>query len=247
MISIRNLTKHFDGREVMHDVSLDLHDGETLVLMGCSGCGKSVLLKHIIGILKPEVGQVIIDEEDITSMSEKELNKKRLLFGMLFQGAALFDSMTVSENVAFSLVEHTDMPFNEIRKRVERSLELVGMKDSGSKMPSDLSGGMKKRVGLARAIVNEPHYMLYDEPTAEIDPIMADVINELIIDFRNRFNVTSLAVTHDIKTAWKIADRIAMMFQGQIVETGTPEEIKNSSNPVVQQFISGSSKGPICF
>jgi len=247
MISIRNLTKHFDGREVMHDVSLDLHDGETLVLMGCSGCGKSVLLKHIIGILKPEAGQVIIDGEDITSMSEKELNKKRLLFGMLFQGAALFDSMTVSENVAFSLIEHTDMPFEEIRKRVERSLELVGMKDSGSKMPSDLSGGMKKRVGLARAIVGEPHYMLYDEPTAEIDPIMADVINELIIDFRNRFNVTSLAVTHDIKTAWKIADRIAMMFQGQIVETGTPEEIKNSGNPVVQQFISGSSKGPICF
>lgn len=247
MISIRNLTKHFDGKEVLHDVSLDLHDGETLVLMGCSGCGKSVLLKHIMGILKPEAGQVIIDGEDITSMSEKELNKKRLLFGMLFQGAALFDSMTVSENVAFSLVEHTDLSIEEIRERVERSLELVGMKDSGSKMPSELSGGMKKRVGLARAIVSEPHYMLYDEPTAEIDPIMADVINELIIDFRNRFNVTSLAVTHDIKTACKIADRIAMMFQGRIVEIGTPEEIKNSDNPVVQQFISGSSKGPICF
>ena len=247
MISIRNLTKHFDGNEVMHDVSLDLHDGETLVLMGCSGCGKSVLLKHIIGILKPEAGQVIIDGEDITSMSEKELNKKRLLFGVLFQGAALFDSMTVSENVAFSLVEHTDLSFQEIGERVERSLDLVRMKDSGSKMPSELSGGMKKRVGLARAIVSEPHYMLYDEPTAEIDPIMADVINELIIDFRNRFNVTSLAVTHDIKTACKIADRIAMMFQGRIVEIGNPEEIKNSDNPVVQQFISGSSKGPICF
>ena len=247
MISIRNLTKHFDGKEVMHDVSLDLLDGETLVLMGCSGCGKSVLLKHIIGILKPEAGQVIIDGEDITSMSEKELNKKRRLFGMLFQGAALFDSMTVSENVAFSLVEHTDLAIEEIKKRVERSLELVGMKDSGSKMPSELSGGMRKRVGLARAIVGEPHYMLYDEPTAEIDPIMADVINELIIDFRNRFNVTSLAVTHDIKTACKIADRIAMMFQGRIVEIGNPEEIKNSDNPVVQQFISGSSKGPICF
>ncbi len=247
MISIKNLGKYIDGKEVLSGFSLDVHDGETVVLMGCSGCGKSVLLKHIIGILKPDTGQVLIDDEDITAMSEEKLNEKRLRFGMLFQGAALFDSLTVWENVAFSLMEHSKMPPEEIDQRVEHCLEMVGMKGFEERMPSELSGGMKKRVGLARAIISEPQYMLYDEPTAEVDPIMGDAINELIITFRNRFKVTSVAVTHDIKTACKIADRIAMMFQGRIVEVGVPDEIVNSDNPVVKQFIAGSSKGPIRF
>lgn len=245
MIDIQNLTKYFDDHLVLDNLSLKIEDSETIVVIGQSGCGKSVLVKHIIGIMKPDSGKIFVDGKDIVPMNERELDKIRMMFGMLFQGSALFDSLTVGENVAFRFTEHTKMKPEEINKKVARCLELVGLKGVENKRPSELSGGMKKRVGLARAIAHDPKILLYDEPTTGIDPVMGDIINDLIISLRNKLAVTSIAVTHDIKSAYKIADRIAMMFQGKIVEIGTPDEIINSDNPVVQQFITGSAEGPL--
>ena len=245
MIEIINLSKSFTRSKVLNSLNLIINSGERIVIIGRSGCGKSVLLKHIIGLIKPDMGQVIIDGNDVTRLEEYEMDKIRLSFGMLFQGAALFDSMTVGENVGFTLREHTDMPEKDIRKKVAESLELVGLKGIEKLMPSELSGGMKKRVGLARAICNNPKIILYDEPTTGLDPIMADAINDLIIDLNNKLNVTSIAVTHDMVSAFKIADRIAMLYNGKIITIGTPDEIKNTKDPVVKQFITGAAKGPI--
>jgi phospholipid/cholesterol/gamma-HCH transport system ATP-binding protein len=245
MIEIINLSKSFTSSKVLDNLNLIINSGEVIVIIGRSGCGKSVLLKHIIGLIKPDMGQVIVGGNDMTRLEEYEMDKLRLSFGMLFQGSALFDSMTVGENVGFTLKEHTDMPGEEIRKKVANSLELVGLKGIEKLMPAELSGGMKKRVGLARAICNNPKIILYDEPTTGLDPIMADAINDLIIDLNSKLNVTSIVVTHDMVSAYKIADRIAMLYKGKIIAIGTPGEIKNTKDPIVKQFITGAAKGPI--
>lgn len=246
MIEIIDLHKSFNNNHVLRGLNLTISYGETIVVIGGSGCGKSVLLKHIIGILKPDKGNVLIDKKDISEIDEREMNELRKRFGMLFQGAALFDSMPVWENVGFSLKEHKEgLPAGEIKRIAAEKLSLVGLKGVEDLMPSDLSGGMKKRVGLARAIAMEPDILLYDEPTTGLDPIMADVINELIIKMKKSLNVTSIVITHDMVSAYKIADRIAMMYDGVIQGIGTPDEIKGTSDPIIRQFITGSSAGPI--
>jgi phospholipid/cholesterol/gamma-HCH transport system ATP-binding protein len=245
MIEIVNLCKAFEDHVVLDNVNLTLRDGETIVVIGRSGTGKSVLLKHIIGIMKPDSGQVVIDGQDITRLDEKELNALRLKFGMLFQGAALFDSLNVRDNVAFNLIEHTKTDDAAINKRVAECLEMVGLHGIEELRISELSGGMKKRVGLARAICMNPNIILYDEPTTGVDPIGADAINELIKELHGKLKTLAVVVTHDMVSAYKVADRIAMLYKGKIVEVGTPEEIKNTKNPVVHQFINGAATGPI--
>jgi phospholipid/cholesterol/gamma-HCH transport system ATP-binding protein len=245
MIEIINLHKNFEGHQVLKSLNLTIKEGRTQLIIGRSGCGKSVLLKTIVGLLRPDLGQVIIDGKEVTRLGEKELNRLRLRFGVLFQGAALFDSLSVGENVGFILREHTDSDEISIRERVKESLALVGLHGVEALSPSELSGGMKKRVGLARAICARPDIILYDEPTTGIDPIMADAINNLIIQLQEKLRVTSIAVTHDMVSAYKIADRISMLYNGRIIESGTPEQIKNSKEPVVQQFITGAAHGPI--
>ncbi len=245
MIEVVNVSKAFHGAQVLRGVNLTVQRGETVVIIGRSGGGKSVLLKHVIGLLRPDEGHVIIDGRNITAADKAGIAETRKKFGMLFQGAALFDSMTVLENVGFGLYEHTSLSDAEIRRRVCEHLAVVGLEGIEDKKPAELSGGMRKRVGLARAIAMGPQIMLYDEPTTGIDPIMGDIIDDLILKLRDHLNVTSLAVTHDMKSAYKIADKIAMLYQGQIIEVGTPAEIKASKNPIVQQFITGSSHGPI--
>jgi phospholipid/cholesterol/gamma-HCH transport system ATP-binding protein len=245
MIKVINVYKKFGKNQVLRGVNLDIDKGESMVVIGGSGSGKSVLMKHVIGLLQPDSGQVLIDGQDIARMPEKKLNELRKTFGMLFQMAALFDSMYVWENVGFSLIERSDLSEKEIRKIVAHKLEMVGLPGVEDLKPAELSGGMKKRVGLARAIAMEPKILLYDEPTTGLDPIMADAINDLILDMRNKLKVTSLAITHDMVSAYKIADRIAMLYKGKIIEVGTPEQIKKTSNPIVKQFITGSAVGPI--
>jgi len=245
MIEIKDLTKSFDEHLVLDRLSLTIKTGETMVVIGRSGCGKSVLLKHIIGLMKPDHGSVVIDGIDITTLPPRLLDKQRRRFGMLFQGAALFDSMTVEENVGFPLREHTTMDREAIRQRALECLSLVGLEGVDDLHPAELSGGMRKRVGLARALAMNPEIILYDEPTTGVDPIMGDVINELIVALRDRLKVTSVAVTHDMRSATKVADRIAMLYNGTILEAGTPDELKASPNPVVQQFIRGEGLGPI--
>ncbi|MFH1190001.1 MAG: ABC transporter ATP-binding protein [Candidatus Omnitrophota bacterium] len=245
MIDIKDVRRSFAGHPVLNGVNLTINTGETTVIIGRSGCGKSVLLKHIIGLLKPDSGHILINGKDVTKMDEKELSALRMKFGMLFQGAALFDSLDVFENVAFSMIEHTAIDRATMEKRVKECLSLVGLKGIEKKKPAELSGGMRKRVGLARAIARWPQIMLYDEPTTGIDPIMGDAINDLILDLHNKLKVTSIAVTHDMTSAYKIADRIAMLYKGRIIAVGTPEEIKGTKDPIVKQFVTGASKGPI--
>jgi phospholipid/cholesterol/gamma-HCH transport system ATP-binding protein len=245
MIEIINLHKSFGAKNVLRGVDLKVENGESMVVIGGSGSGKSVLLKHIIGILRPDEGKILIDGTDITTLKESDLYEVRKKFGMLFQMAALFDSMTVWENISFSLIRHKKMNEKEAKAVAVEKLRLVGLIGVEDLMPSQLSGGMKKRVGLARAIAHEPEILLYDEPTTGLDPIMADAINDLIIEMKQQLSVTSIAITHDMSSAYKIADRIAMLYEGKIVGTGTPEEIKNTKNPVVKQFITGSASGPI--
>jgi phospholipid/cholesterol/gamma-HCH transport system ATP-binding protein len=240
-----NLHKSFGEKQVLKGCDLEVREGESMVVIGGSGSGKTVLIKCIIGLIQPDQGEIYVDRQEITSLNERRMNEVRKKFGMLFQGGALFDSMRIWENVGFGLRQHTHLNHEEIRRIVSDKLRLVGLKDIEDLMPSELSGGMKKRVSLARAIAMEPEILLYDEPTTGLDPIMADSINELIVQMRERLKVTSVAITHDMKSAYQIADRIAMLYQGKIVEVGTPEEIRNSSNPVVQQFIQGRSEGPI--
>jgi len=245
MIEIINLYKSFGGNQVLKGVNLSIEKGETMVIIGRSGCGKSVLLKHIIGILRPDSGRVIVDGHNVSDCNEKDLNDLRLGFGMLFQGAALFDSLTVGENVRFNLIEHTDLSEGIINSKVRNCLSLVGLHGIEQLMPSELSGGMRKRVGLARAICMDPHIVLYDEPTTGVDPIMGDAVNDLIRDLHDKLKITSIAVTHDMASAYKIADRIAMLYEGKIVEIGTPDEIKNTKNAIVKQFVTGAAVGPI--
>jgi phospholipid/cholesterol/gamma-HCH transport system ATP-binding protein len=245
MIELKNVNKSFNGHEVLKDMNLTINTGESMVIIGRSGCGKSVSLKHIIGLMRPDSGNVIIDGTDITGLDSKELNRVRMDFGMLFQGAALFDSLSVLENVGFRLFEYTDMPLEDIKQRVAECLKKVGLRGVERLKPAELSGGMKKRVGLARAISMSPKIILFDEPTTGVDPIMGDIINELIRYLHDTLKITSVTVTHDMKSAYKIADRIAMLYDKHIIEIGTPDEIANSKNPIVRQFISGSATGPI--
>lgn len=245
MIEVAELYKSFGKKHVLQGASLKIEKGESMVVIGGSGSGKSVLIKHIIGILKPDKGDVFVNGANVTKSKEAELYNIRRKFGMLFQGAALFDSMTVWENVGFSLLQGKAMTEKKIRELAVEKLRLVGLTGVEDIMPSELSGGMKKRVGLARAIAHEPEILLYDEPTTGLDPIMADAINDLIIEMREKLHVTSVTITHDMMSAYKIADRIAMLYEGKIIETGTPEEIKHSENPIVRQFITGSAVGPI--
>lgn len=245
MIEIINLCKEFNDKKVLNNLNLTIDAGETTVIIGRSGCGKSVLLKHIIGILKPDSGQVFIDNRDLTRLRSRELNNIRMKFGMLFQGAALFDSLSVWENVAFGMIEHTKYDKGAIMDRVSECLALVGLKGVENIKPAELSGGMRKRVGLARAICMKPSIMLYDEPTTGLDPIMADAINDLIKELHDKLKVTSIAVTHDMTSAYKIADKIAMLYDGKIIAVGSPDEIKNTNNPFVNQFINGEAEGPI--
>lgn len=245
MIEMIDVKKSFGENHVLRGVNLRIESAESMVVIGGSGTGKSVILKHIIGLIRPDAGEVIIDGENIPDLSDRELNEFRKRFGMLFQGAALFDSLSVWENVGFGLKEHRNLPDDEVREIVRQKLAMVGLKGIEDRMPADLSGGMKKRVGLARAIAMDPQIILYDEPTTGLDPIMSDVINNLIREMNQTLSVTSVTITHDMKSAYKIADKIAMLYQGQILEMGTPDQIRETSNPVVQQFITGSAVGPI--
>ena len=239
MIRIVQLQKSFAGSAVLRGVDFVIEDGETVVIIGRSGGGKSVLLKHLCGLLRPEAGAVWVDDVAIGTLTERQLAPVRRQFGYLFQGAALFDSLTVFENVAFPLREKRDVAEPEIARRVGEALEIVGLGGAGAKKPAELSGGMRKRAGLARAVVGTPKYLLYDEPTTGLDPIRADTINNLILRLRDRYHVTGVAVTHDMASAFKIADRIAMLHEGRIHAVGTPAAIQASSDPVVQQFIRG--------
>ena len=241
MIEISNIYKSFNSKQVLAGVDLSINTGETMVIIGGSGCGKSVLLRHIIGLMQPDRGSIEIDGTKVSRIKQKELFVLRKRLGMLFQGSALFDSLTVAENVGLGLKEHSEYSPEQITDIVNKKLEMVGMSGTGGLMPAELSGGMKKRVGLARAIAMDPEYILYDEPTTGLDPIMADKINDLIIALRNQMSLTAIAVTHDMVSASKIADRIAMLNQGKIIFCGTPDEIKKSPDERVQRFIKGEA------
>lgn len=244
-IQLEHLHKTFGDKQVLRDMSINVERGESLVIVGGSGTGKSVTLKHIIGLLRPDKGRVIVDGHDLSSMSEVELNQIRRRFGMSFQEGALFDSMSVFENIAFPLRRHTKMTEKEIRARVEECLEDVHLHNVERRRPSELSGGMRRRVGFARAISLKPEILLFDEPTTGLDPVISDVIAELIEEMDVKLGVTTVTITHDMKVAFKIADRVAMLHQGQIIEEGTPEEFQASKNPIVQQFVEGRASGPM--
>lgn len=245
MIKLVDVHKSFGKQKVLDGVNLEIEDGKTTMIIGRSGGGKSVLLKHIIGLLKPDGGHIMVDDVDIAKLNDRELNEVRKKFGMLFQEAALFDSMTVGENVAFPLREHTKMSEEEIAETVESRLRAVGLVGVTNKIPAELSGGMRKRVGLARAIAMLPQIVLFDEPTTGLDPVMTEAINQLIMDTQRNFNLTCVVISHDIPSIFKIGHRIAMLYDGKIIEYGVPEEIRASRNPITVQFLSGSIEGPI--
>jgi phospholipid/cholesterol/gamma-HCH transport system ATP-binding protein len=241
MIEVRDLKKKFGAQPILDGVTFRIETGESAVIIGRSGGGKSVLLKHLIGLLKPDSGEVLVDNQSIVSMNERELLPVRRKFGMLFQGAALFDSLTVAENVAFALRHNHRMAEGEIRRRVATALEMVDLPGTENKKPSELSGGMRKRVGLARAIIYEPQFMLYDEPTTGLDPVVSDSIDQLILRVRDRLKVTTVVVTHDMRSARRVGHRIFMLHGKKIHAAGTPEEIFHSADPVVRNFIEGVS------
>lgn len=245
MIKLVDIHKSFGKQVVLDGLNLDIESGQTTVIIGRSGGGKSVLLKHIIGLIRPDSGEVLVDETDITKLNDKHLNEVRKKFGMLFQEAALFDSMTVRENVAFPLREHTKLKEKEILQIVADRLRAVGLSGVEEKMPSQLSGGMRKRVGLARAIALHPQIVLFDEPTTGLDPVMTEAINQLIMATQKEFNLTCVVISHDIQSIFRIGHKIAMLYGGRIIEYGTPEDIRASENPVMKQFLSGSVDGPI--
>jgi phospholipid/cholesterol/gamma-HCH transport system ATP-binding protein len=245
MIEINNLHKRFNENSVLNGVSLKIDSGETIVIVGRSGCGKSVLIKHVVGLLYPDSGYVKVENQTVNELSEEELYKLRRKFGFLFQGAALFDSMTVEENIALPLVESGQASVisgngskkNEIKKLIEEKLEMVGLPGIQKLKPAELSGGMKKRVGLARALITNPDYIFYDEPTTGLDPIMADSIDNLIKELSEKLSVTSVVVTHDMYSVKNVADRVAMMHEGKIYFAGTPQQFIDSGDKVITDFI----------
>lgn len=244
-IKIEDLKKSFNEHDVLVGLNLTIEKGSTCVIIGRSGCGKSVLLKHIVRIIEPDHGKIFVDDKDVSLLSGKELDALHMKIALVFQGGALFDSLTVGENVGFTLIEHSTIRGKALLERIEESLCLVGLSGIANLMPAELSGGMRKRVALARAICSRPEIILYDEPTTGVDPITADSINELIKRMHDKLNVTSIVVTHDMKSAYTVADKIAMMYQGKIIAEGTASEIQHSTHPVVHQFINGLSQGPI--
>jgi phospholipid/cholesterol/gamma-HCH transport system ATP-binding protein len=241
LIELRNVYKRFGKLLVLNHVNLAIEEGRCLVVLGASGSGKSVMLKHIVGLLKPDKGEVWFDGQRIDKLSEREMVPIRQQFGFLFQMGALFDSMTVEENVAFPLVEHTRKTKQEIDRMVGHKLAMVGLPESRRKMPAELSGGQRKRIALARAIALEPRVILYDEPTTGLDPIRSDVINELILKLQRELKVTSVVVTHDMKSAFKVADRIVMLYQGNFIFDGTAAQIQASADPIVRHFVRGEA------
>jgi phospholipid/cholesterol/gamma-HCH transport system ATP-binding protein len=245
MIRFQDVHKSFGPNRVLNGLDLEIRTGETLVVIGQSGSGKSVLLKILIGILEADRGSVFIDDVEVTSLDREARQATARKFGMLFQASALFDSMNVGENVAFGLKRRTDLDETEVAKIVADSLAKVGLRGIEHLMPHELSGGMRKRVGLARAIAYRPEIILYDEPSTGLDPIRADAINDLILLLQKEMGITSITITHDMVSAYKVADRIAMLYGGKIIAIGTPEEIRNSPDPVVQQFLLGRAEGPI--
>lgn len=242
IIRLEKVSKSFGDQKVLDELDLIIEPKTITFIIGQSGGGKSVLLKHIIGLVKPDSGRILIGDQEISKLRSAQLNEMRKNFGMLFQEAALFDSMTVGENVAFPLKEHTRLPNSEIEKIIRAKLHQVGLQKVTHKMPSELSGGMRKRVGLARAIALDPKIILFDEPTTGLDPIMCDAIDTLIVQTQRQTGATCIVISHDIESTFKIAHRVAMLYMGKIIEYGTPAEIKTSQNPVIRQFIEGKSK-----
>jgi phospholipid/cholesterol/gamma-HCH transport system ATP-binding protein len=245
LIQIEQLKKSFGPQVILDGVDLTISKGDSIVIIGQSGTGKSVLLKHLLRLMEPDSGRIFFNGADISTFDTGELVQMRRKFGMLFQSAALFDSMSVEENVGLGLKESRQFSSKQIQDAVMEKLDMVGLAEAAEKYPAELSGGMRKRVGLARAIANNPDVLLYDEPTTGLDPITADVINDLIVELNNKLHVTSISVTHDMTSAFKIADRIVMLYQGKVEFDGTPEQTHSTSNPVVQQFITGRASGPI--
>ena len=244
-IQFRKVSKRLGRKEVLRGIDLDVAPGESLVIIGRSGTGKSVLLKHVVGLLRPDDGTVHVNGVDVASLEEKELLELREQMGMLFQGGALFDSMTIGENVGLALREHTPLPNQQIEIVVAEKLALVGLEGNTGMRPSSLSGGMKKRAALARSLVLNPKIMLYDEPTTGLDPITSDVINRLIRSLQQRIGVTSIVVTHDLHSAWHVGDRMALLHDGRVAFTGTTSEARETRDPMMRQFIEGSSEGPL--
>lgn len=244
-IEVADVSKVLGGRTVLDQVRLDIYSGESLVILGGSGSGKSTLLRLMMGNLKPDSGQVRVWGRSLGAMSQRELNAYRRSIGVLFQSGALFNSMSVADNVALPLREHTDLAEETIRIMVKIKLELVGLREHAEKMPAELSGGMKKRAGLARALALDPRILLYDEPSAGLDPVTSHEIDDLITDLNQKLGVTSVVVTHEMDSAYRIADRMALLDRGKFVAAGTPEQMRASSDPVVKQFVNGLTEGPL--
>ena len=243
-ILVEKVSKSFDGKVVLDGISLSVAEGESLVIVGSSGTGKSVLLKHLIGLLEPDSGKVFVDEEDVWALSDRERNALRKKFGMSFQEGALFDSMSVFDNIAFPL-RRSGRPASEVRGRVKECLEIVHLPDVGGKRPSELSGGMRRRVGFARAIAHEPEILLFDEPNTGLDPIMTDVIDEVILEMKERLDVTIVTITHHMESARKIGDRVALLHGGRILFEAPAEEFLRADHPAVKQFVEGKAEGPL--
>ncbi len=241
MILLENVHKAFGAKQVLTGFTLEVREGDIAVLLGYSGTGKSVAIKHIVGLLEPDEGTVFVDGKEVPKLSRKELYELRSHIGYVFQFAALFDSLTVGENVAMGLRKQGKLSEAQLQERVHEALDLVDLPDAAHMMPSDLSGGMRKRVGIARAIALRPKYLLYDEPTTGLDPVTAAVIDELMQRMQKQLGVTSIVITHDLRTAWTIGTRIAMLYDGQVRQVGTPDEIRHTTDPVVRQFIEGKA------
>lgn len=245
MIRVENLYKSFDGQPVLRGLSLEVATGEIMIIIGRSGGGKTVFLRHLLGLIRPDTGRVLVDGTDITRLRRRALDRIRERYGVVFQGGALFDSMTVFDNVAFPLREKKRLPVREVAARVEEKLAQVGLAGMGHKYPAEISGGMKKRVAIARALITEPEIVFFDEPTTGLDPVLVNAIHHLILDLHRKFRFTAIVVSHEIPEIFQIAQRAAMLHDGVIVEAGVPEAIQASPNPVVQQFIRGEIEGPI--
>jgi phospholipid/cholesterol/gamma-HCH transport system ATP-binding protein len=245
MIVIDHVSKSFGNRHVLRDCCLEIKRGETMVIIGSSGTGKSTLLRTIIGLTEPDAGRVFVDGKDVHALSPRELSDLRARMGYLFQSGALINWLTVAENLALPLQEKTRLPRDEIDRRIDRALDLVDLRGTRDLRPDQLSGGMRKRAGLARSLVTEPEILLYDEPTTGLDPVTAHIIDQVVVDLRNKLGVTSVVVSHDMEGVYRIADRVAMLYDGRIIATGTPSEFKNAVDPIVRQFVHGALEGPL--
>ena len=245
LIRLVGLHKTFGKQRVLQGVDLDIERGKTTVILGRSGEGKSVTIKHMMGLMQPDEGQVLVEGQDLAEMDKRALLKLRQRFGICFQNGALFDSMNVAQNVGFPLTEHTDLKGDAWRQKVEEKLDAVGLAGMGYKMPAELSGGMRKRVGLARAMALDPEIILFDEPTSGLDPVMTAVIDNMIIETQERFGLTVVVISHDLAAAFRVAHRVAMLYKGRIINYGDPQTFQRSPNPIVQQFLEGRASGPM--